>query len=170
MKKMRMFARLGVVLFLPICLAMAWSPGSTVKYYACVNQADGAIRMVQQGATCNANEDLIEWNQVGPQGPPGEQGPPGVLRFYLISSEKCTIDAATRGSCSAFCNDGDAATGGTFHLACPHCDLDFRYEGGNVWTQGGTGMPVGWKVTIRNNHELSGLDLYAHVICADLTP
>jgi hypothetical protein len=83
MNRNRMYLGIGVVLLLALCAAGAWAQGEPVAYYACVNNDSGAIHMVQEGETCHKNETLVEWNQVGPQGPQGEtglqgeQGPPG---------------------------------------------------------------------------------------------
>ena len=39
--------------------------------YACVNNYTDRIRMVKEGVTCRYYQKLIEWNNVGPQGEPG---------------------------------------------------------------------------------------------------
>lgn len=44
---------------------------------ACVDPATGHIRIVQDLSECRPAEQPLEWNIVGPPGPPGEQGPPG---------------------------------------------------------------------------------------------
>ena len=49
----------------------------TVTYYACVNNASGTIKIVEEDQECHKNETLISWNQRGPKGEQGEQGEPG---------------------------------------------------------------------------------------------
>ena len=46
-----------------------------VTYYACVNLSTGSIQMTTATGTCKKGSTLISWNQVGPQGPAGAQGP-----------------------------------------------------------------------------------------------
>jgi hypothetical protein len=43
--------------------------------FACVKQEEGQIRMVGNLNSCKKNENAIQWNVVGPQGP---QGVPGI--------------------------------------------------------------------------------------------
>ena len=50
--------------------------GSTV-ITACVSRSSGAVRILRPGDTCKASEDLLTWNQEGPQGPQGPQGVEG---------------------------------------------------------------------------------------------
>jgi hypothetical protein len=45
--------------------------------YACVNLADGAVRIVDTPDACKKNERPLEWNVQGPTGEPGEPGPQG---------------------------------------------------------------------------------------------
>src|SRR5262245_59344615 len=44
---------------------------------ACVNQSSGQMQLVQNGAGCKPNEQLVTWNVTGPQGPKGDKGDPG---------------------------------------------------------------------------------------------
>src|SRR5262245_2042273 len=48
-----------------------------VTYYACVNANTGSLKMTTATGTCRSNEQLISWNQVGPQGPVGATGATG---------------------------------------------------------------------------------------------
>lgn len=44
---------------------------------ACVNGADGNMRIVSATTPCKRNEYVLVWNQAGPQGPAGPAGPQG---------------------------------------------------------------------------------------------
>jgi type VI secretion system secreted protein Hcp len=44
--------------------------------YACIKE-NGQIRLVDESTKCNPNEEKINWNVEGPQGPIGAQGPAG---------------------------------------------------------------------------------------------
>ena len=57
-----------------------------VNIFGCVNNATGAVRVVNNNTVCKATEHKIHWNQIGPrglqgnqgtQGPQGPQGPTG---------------------------------------------------------------------------------------------
>lgn len=45
--------------------------------FACVNNANGTIKIVPPGTACPNNSTLVSLNQVGPQGPAGPTGPQG---------------------------------------------------------------------------------------------
>ena len=45
--------------------------------YACVNNANGGVRIVAQQVSCKPNETSAHWNVIGPQGPAGPQGATG---------------------------------------------------------------------------------------------
>jgi collagen triple helix repeat protein len=45
--------------------------------YACVNNANGTLKIVSPGTACPNNSVLVSLNQAGPQGPTGPQGPQG---------------------------------------------------------------------------------------------
>jgi hypothetical protein len=54
--------------------AMSGAQASTIK--ACVANIGGATR-IPQNETCLAVEHALQWNEVGPAGPPGATGPQG---------------------------------------------------------------------------------------------
>jgi hypothetical protein len=62
-----------------LCLVMvkrvAASPSGVLD--ACINPGNGMMRLVDTNTACHNNETRVEWNVVGPQGPPGPQGDPG---------------------------------------------------------------------------------------------
>lgn len=49
----------------------------TVTYYACVNDKNGSINIINEEETCKKNESRISWNEQGPKGDQGEIGPEG---------------------------------------------------------------------------------------------
>ncbi len=50
---------------------------SDVELHACRLDSNGLMRMITSGASCNANETLVTWNQQGIQGVAGERGATG---------------------------------------------------------------------------------------------
>lgn len=82
-KKNRLFIILGLALLLlgssaTWVFAQATSGDGTI--YACMNPADGTIRIVSEATNCKKNERLLGWNIMGPKGDkgdPGEAGPAG---------------------------------------------------------------------------------------------
>jgi len=59
-------------------------------------------------------EDAIQVEVIGVQGPPGDQGPAGELRFYTIvkASTEVLFDGTIRAATT--CDKGDIVTGGGF--------------------------------------------------------
>jgi hypothetical protein len=55
--------------------AIAQAPGGRI--FACVNRANGSVRIVAQNTTCRPTERSVVWNVVGPQGPAGPAGAQG---------------------------------------------------------------------------------------------
>jgi len=47
------------------------------QIFACVNSANGSVRIVAQNTTCRRRKHLVVWNVVGPQGMAGPAGPVG---------------------------------------------------------------------------------------------
>jgi type VI secretion system secreted protein Hcp len=62
-------------------VAIAAIPGSDGTIKACYvttgTPPSGALRIIDESASCGASEATLTWNQTGPQGPPGPQGDPG---------------------------------------------------------------------------------------------
>lgn len=44
------------------------------QIYACANNTNGELRMVEKDAECRKNENSISWSIKGPPGPPGKDG------------------------------------------------------------------------------------------------
>ena len=53
------------------------SQQAVVTIFACVNNSNGATRIVDSTTTCLAGEHKTHWNQQGPRGPQGNPGPQG---------------------------------------------------------------------------------------------
>jgi hypothetical protein len=51
---------------------------SAGMYHGCVSNSNGNLRVVTAPSDCKHNEVAIDWNQTGPQGQQGIQGPAGV--------------------------------------------------------------------------------------------
>lgn len=63
---------------LTVGVASATHDGEVV--FACVTNANGAVRIVDEGDVCRTGESSRSWHRDGPQGPkgdPGLTGPPG---------------------------------------------------------------------------------------------
>ena len=77
-RKQTVIAVLVTALFV-FAIGATWvvATDGNVEYFACVNNSSGTIHLVSEGESCNYNEQLINWNQAGPQGPQGPQGPAG---------------------------------------------------------------------------------------------
>ena len=61
-------------------IAFAQDPGSP-QVFACVKDANGQVRIVEEGEACQGNEYALDWAKqgpVGPQGIPGEDGEDGL--------------------------------------------------------------------------------------------
>jgi hypothetical protein len=60
-----------------VILALTPINADAQQIFACVHNSTGDTRIVAQNATCRADEHLVGWNAVGPQGPAGPVGPVG---------------------------------------------------------------------------------------------
>ena len=63
-------------------IAYAAIPAADGTIHGCYTKsggagADGALRVVDEGAACGAGEQAITWSQTGPKGDPGSAGPQG---------------------------------------------------------------------------------------------
>lgn len=57
-----------------VMLSQAQDGSHVQTYYAMVNNNNGSIRMTDANAVPGKNETKISWNQIGPQGPAGQNG------------------------------------------------------------------------------------------------
>jgi hypothetical protein len=62
--------------------------------------ADGSIKLVdnESGQACKANQKLIQWNQVGPQGPAGT-GISGVETVYAVTPFDSSMEKTHTATC-----------------------------------------------------------------------
>jgi len=79
---------------LPVMLILAISIiveipcyGDGNPIYGCFNNKKGNLRIVSNPSACKSSETPISWNQIGPQGSPGPQGPDGVPSGFIILGE-----------------------------------------------------------------------------------
>ncbi len=76
--KTKAYTLLVVVAILAVIIASEVpSYSQSTVIYGCITKLTGAIRIVSAPGQCKSNEALIFWNQTGPQGPQGAQGPAG---------------------------------------------------------------------------------------------
>ena len=59
---------------------------------ACASDSDGALRVIADGAECQAGEHLVTWNQ---QGPPGPAGPTGTVAMYKAVPDEASTTSST---------------------------------------------------------------------------
>ena len=62
------------LVLVPIALHAASTPG---VLEACINPGNGGMRLVDSTQACHNNETRVQWNIMGPAGPPGPTGSPG---------------------------------------------------------------------------------------------
>jgi hypothetical protein len=171
MKLSNRFVVAGVLLAIVLVAGVAWASTQGEVYYACVNNSSGTIKMIAADMDCQKNWTKIEWNQAGPPGPPGEDGedglpgppgeqgppgPPGVLGFYTRTAG---FNAAPYQAVNLYatCDTGDVVTGGGFSASQP---VD--------WTNSWPIPDSTWYVAGTNGPRAQWL--YAHAVCADMTP
>ncbi len=64
------------------------SPQTNITYYACVNNTSGTVTIVSQSTKCPSGTHKIHWNQQGPIGPQGIQGPQGYRERKALLARK----------------------------------------------------------------------------------
>ncbi len=71
-------ACIGLLVFIALMVPIAHVATSDPNVLeACINPGNGGMRLVDAAEACHNNETRVEWNVVGPAGPPGPVGPPG---------------------------------------------------------------------------------------------
>ena len=180
---------IGVLLVILLAVGFTWALAQTEPetYFACVNNSSGTIHMVNEGESCNNNEELYEWNKVGPQGPQGDpgpqgekgdqgdkgdpgadgvQGPPGVLRFYTIKKTFDISPGLFNGE-NLRCEHGsDRATGGGFQSGLPFFEVAHNHP----VNAPNTDEPYAWHVSGYNTSSNLTFPFHIWVVCADMSP
>jgi hypothetical protein len=128
--------------------------GDTSRIHACVNKSSGRVRIVGAEETCRPSERPLDWNIVGPQGPPGP-----AFRTYAVF-ETVQIPGAQTRILVARCHPGDIATGGGFGSNSGRIKVTTSAP---VLTQ----PPSAWVVTAHNELTSLSITLVAYVMCAD---
>ncbi len=85
-------------------LGMIVSQSSAQVIYGCVQRSNGLLRIVGSLTDCRATESGISWNTTGPEGPAGQQGPPG-----SFDPSKIYITESGGGFFYCQCDEGDFA-------------------------------------------------------------
>lgn len=79
-KHARLFAFVSAAIFAgsaTFALATDGIPASDGRIFACYNDTTGALRAISPMDRCLGHETAIDWNQTGPAGATGPQGPAG---------------------------------------------------------------------------------------------
>jgi len=151
------------IMFFGVTLALA--QGNNV-ITACVAK-DGSLRVIALAGQCKDKETPLSWNVQG------EQGPPGVLGFYTVTSEVSMPGASLNYGTFARCDLGDAVTGGGYHYV-DNFDGSELGVGGivsmvNRPVESQDGLGEGWKVNVWSDRGInSSLILEVYAICADI--
>ena len=67
-----------MMIFFALLISTLPCHATTATYYGCVSFSTGVIRITGAGNTCKPNSEYpISWNQIGPAGATGAQGPSG---------------------------------------------------------------------------------------------
>jgi hypothetical protein len=87
-RRMRIAGAAGVVALIAAAVpAIAAATTPAVRYFACVTNSTGAIRIVGKAASCGTGKHKISWNSVGPQGSPGKPGPAGAVAGFIDTND-----------------------------------------------------------------------------------
>jgi len=125
---------LAAVLAAAAGIGYAAIPDSDGTIHACMLNASGTVRLIDPSGSsndlrshCTKLETALKWNQQGPPGAPGAQGPPGntdstVRHFsqFMFDGHTATAPVVSaqgeRGKLSIACNH-DASNQGVGHIA-----------------------------------------------------
>ena len=163
---------LPVLLTIFILMGVTWvfAQGNEI-IHACVAK-DGALRIVALDGQCKSKETSLSWNIQG------EQGPPGVLGFYTITSEVNVPSQSLNFGTTARCDLGDVVTGGGYHYVDYEDGVKSEVGVGGVVAmvdrpaEPQDGLGEGWKVNVESTRpsQVAPVTLEVIAICADLTP
>jgi hypothetical protein len=180
---------IGLGLGMIATLAYAAIPGTGGVISACVStvgfngQHILTLLDVSQRSACQQGQNLVTWNQTGPQGPKGDVGPQGTKGdtgapgATHIIARSTTINAFRDGEpLEVSCNSGEVATGGGGHVSSDAMDQQLFNSG---LTGGGSpgvitasepivtnGVVTGWRVKANRTLNATLVPLTAWVLCA----
>lgn len=122
-KKFNILVLAGAVLAIAAGVSYAAIPGSNGTISACKDNK-GALKVIDAdaGQTCGTNQQLLTWNQQGPQGPAGQDGVSG---YELVYGPGSSYDSLVEKSDVATCPSGKKPVGG----------------GAILWDYSGYGVP-----------------------------
>jgi hypothetical protein len=135
MKKLLVGIVLGVML-VSAGIAVASIPDSSGVIHGCYLTSGnpnirGALRVIdtEAGQTCSSSETAIEWNQEGPQGPTGAQGPTGYFSTANLQVRSYSVPTDPSGYTSLFidCLPGEVPISGGFEF--PGANFDPEVDG-----------------------------------------
>jgi hypothetical protein len=107
--------RVAVTLIVIAAIAGAGLAGAVVTrdgsqsptvYYGCVHKHGGELRIVDSTDLCRPGERPISWNQSGPQGVPGQQGPPGPSTPTVFATLRMTDAGVTASGVGLYAETG----------------------------------------------------------------
>jgi hypothetical protein len=158
--------------------------------YGCAQKNSGDLRIVTSPAQCKSNENLVSWNQVGPQGPTGATGAtgatgttgatgatgatgpagsPGISGYEIVSHNE-QLAPNTSAHVGVQCSSGKKVLGGGFILEyAPAIDLysSLPEDPNNV----GSFTDEWWGVFAHNNGTLNTtFGVSAIAICGFVQP
>jgi hypothetical protein len=171
-EKMRRLLFLGATIVVLAGLAAAGTAIATIPdsggvIHGCYLKKTGALRVIDEGQQCTKLEHQVDWSQEGPQGLQGPQGLPGITNIADVYARvaKVTTPPGDDGSPLADCDPGDQVVSGGFYTHA------FGATGNNVQVRASyPQMPEdGWQIFAHNGESVP-VDIYATVVCLDLTP
>jgi hypothetical protein len=109
MKRVLVIAVLATAAVAVATVAYAAIPSANGLISACKTK-DGAIKLIDKeaGQACPGSQELVEWNQQGPAGSPGQNGVSG----YGRTLAKSALDSTGTKSVTVHCPSGTKALGG----------------------------------------------------------
>jgi hypothetical protein len=121
-------------------VALAAIPDGQGNIHGCYGKPNGQLRVVESASDCKNNESALQWNQAGPQGPPGAAGISG----YEVIHEETAQDDSDVKRLHVECPDGKQPLGGGAHAFRQSGEDTFSPD--NVAITASDEEPGGWFV------------------------
>jgi hypothetical protein len=163
MKKLQILIAAAAFLALAAGVAYSAIPSSSGTITACKDNK-GVLKVIdaEAGATCNANQQLLTWNQQGPAGP---AGPAGISGYQVVSSMTEGGPNNSAVTAMASCPEGKVPIGGGGRIN----DLDSNGLAFIVDSHPFSYVN-GWRVRAARNWETQqSFSVSAVVICATVS-